>query len=48
MKFRKKPVVIEAVQFFFNHTSIAELETFCGESLGNIRKEHDMDWLDTF
>ena len=41
MKFRKKPVVIEAVQFFFNHTSIAELETFCGESLGNIRKEHD-------
>jgi hypothetical protein len=41
MKFRKKPVVIEAVQFFFNHTSIAQLEEFCGESLGNIRKEHD-------
>ncbi len=41
MKFRKKPVVIEAVQFFFNDACIAELESFCGESLGNIRKEHD-------
>jgi hypothetical protein len=42
MKFRKKPVVIDAVQFKFNDTSIAELEAFCGDALGNIRKEHDM------
>lgn len=41
MKFRKKPVVIEAVQFFYTNASVAELEEFCGESLGNIRKEHD-------
>ena len=41
MKFRKKPVVIDAVQFKFNDAAIAELETFCGETLGNIRKEHD-------
>ena len=41
MKFRKKPVVIDAVQFKFNDVSIAELEKFCGETLGNIRKEHD-------
>jgi len=43
MKFCKKPVVIEAVQFFFNDDCIAELESFCGESLGNIRKEHNSD-----
>ena len=42
MKFRKKPVVIEAVQFFFTDESVSQLEEFCGESLGNIRKEHDM------
>ena len=41
MKFRKKPVVIEAVQFFFTDESVSQLEEFCGESLGNIRKEHD-------
>jgi len=41
MRFRKKPVVIEAVQFKFNDKSIAELEEFCGNTLGNIRKEHD-------
>jgi hypothetical protein len=41
MKFRKKPVIIEAVQFHFNDNSISQLEDFCGDSLGNIRKEHD-------
>jgi hypothetical protein len=41
MKFRKKPIVIEAVQFKFNDSAIAELENFCGDALGNIRKEHD-------
>ena len=41
MKFRKKPVVIEAVQFVFNDSAIVELENFCGVALGNIRKEHN-------
>jgi hypothetical protein len=41
MKFRKKPVVIEAVRFIFDDASIARLEKFCGDALGNIRKEHD-------
>jgi hypothetical protein len=41
MKFRKKPVVIEAVRFTFDDASIARLEKFCGDALGNIRKEHD-------
>jgi hypothetical protein len=43
MKFRKKPVIIEAVQFFYTDESVAQLEEFCGESLGNIRKEHNND-----
>ena len=41
MKFRKKPVIIDAVQFKFDDSTIAELEDFCGVALGNIRKEHD-------
>ena len=40
MKFKKKPVVIEAVKFVWPD-SIPELEEFCGDALGNIRKEHD-------
>ena len=39
MKFRKKPVVIDAVQFVYPD-SIDQLEEFCGSALGNIRKEH--------
>jgi hypothetical protein len=39
MKFRKKPVVIEAVQFIYNEFGLADLEEFCGSALGNIRKE---------
>ena len=39
MKFRKKPVVIEAVQFIYNEFGLADLEEFCGPALGNIRKE---------
>jgi hypothetical protein len=41
MKFRKKSLVIYAVQFKFNDAAITELESFCGVALGNIRKEHD-------
>jgi hypothetical protein len=40
MKFRKKPVVIDAVRFIYPD-SISQLEEFCGDALGNIRKEHD-------
>ena len=33
MKFRKKPVVIEAIQFFYTPQGLAELENFCNGSL---------------
>jgi hypothetical protein len=39
MKFRKKPVVIDAVQFTYNEQGIAALKEFCGDTLGNIRKD---------
>lgn len=39
MKFRKKPVVIEAVQFKYSEEGISELRRFCGEALGVVRKE---------
>ena len=38
VKFRKKPIEIEAVQFLFNENSILELHEFCGSSLGTIHK----------
>ncbi len=36
-KFRKKPVVIEAVQFTYPPS--AELLAFCGEAIGHFRKD---------
>ena len=39
MKFRKKPVVIEAVQFIYSTEGIAKIKEFCGDALGSIRKE---------
>jgi len=39
MKFRKKPVVIDAVQFVYSDEGIAALREFCGNALGNIHKE---------
>ena len=38
MKFRKKPVVIEAMQFIYENDRIATLREFCGSALGNISK----------
>lgn len=38
MKFRKKPVVIEAVQFDYTDEGIAKLKEFCGNTIGNISK----------
>ena len=39
MKFRKKPVVIDAVQFVYSERGIAELRQFCGSALGQTRKD---------
>jgi hypothetical protein len=39
MKFRKKPVEIEAVQFKYSEDGIAELRQFCGSALGRTHKE---------
>jgi hypothetical protein len=39
MKFRKKPVVIEAVQFTYDERGMLAVKEFCGSALGNVRKE---------
>ena len=38
MKFRKKPVVIDAIKFIYTQEGIAQLRKFCGSALGNINK----------
>jgi len=38
MKFRKKPVVIDAVQFHYTDQGISQLRDFCGPMLGRISK----------
>lgn len=38
MKFRKKPVVIEAMQFIPTLVESAKLKLFCGDALGCISK----------
>jgi hypothetical protein len=38
MKFRKKPVVIEAVQFTYDERGMIAIKDFCGNSLGNVSK----------
>lgn len=42
MKFRKKPVVIEAVKFEYSEKGIAELRLFCGSALGTTRKDRSL------
>lgn len=39
MKFRKKPVVIEAVQFIYSNEGIDNIKEFCGRALGYISKD---------
>ena len=39
MLFRKKPVVIEAVQFTYDEQGMIAVKAFCGSALGNVRKE---------
>lgn len=38
MKFRKKPVVIEAVKFIYDEQGMVAVKAFCGNSLGNVSK----------
>ncbi len=38
MKYRKKPVVIEAIQFEYTADGIVALREFCGSALGKIEK----------
>jgi hypothetical protein len=38
MKYRKGPVVIEAMKFEYSEKGINELKKFCGDSLGTIKK----------
>lgn len=38
MKYRKKPVIIEAIKFEYTENSIKKLKEFCGSSLGEIKK----------
>lgn len=39
MKFRKKPVEIEAIQFEYSAKGIEALQQFCGSALGKISKD---------
>jgi len=45
MKFKKKPVIIDAVQFVYSDEGIAALKEFCGNALGNTRKERHLSAL---
>lgn len=38
MKFRKKPVVIEAIQFVYTGEGVIALREFCGEAVNDISK----------
>lgn len=39
MKYRKKPVVVEAVQFEYSSDGIQRLKEFCGSALGKTYKD---------
>jgi len=39
MQYRKRPVVIEAVEFKYTEEGLIDLRKFCGEALGKIQKE---------
>ena len=38
MQFRKKPAVVEAIQFLYTTEGLADLHNFCGKSLGYVIK----------
>ena len=43
MRYRKKPVVIEAVQFVYTGEGIRRLQEFCGDALGEFAKARHPD-----
>lgn len=43
MKYRKKPVVIEAIEFEYSKEGIERLKQFCGPALGKIQKQRHPD-----
>lgn len=43
MKYRKKPVVIEAVQFTYTDAGIRAVKEFCGSCIGVISKARHPD-----
>ncbi len=43
MKFRKKPVVIDAIKFEYTEEGIAKLKEFCGTALKKYSKERRID-----
>ena len=45
MKYRKKPVTIEALEFVYSKEGIEQLKAFCGAALGNMHKERHKDAL---
>lgn len=42
MKFRKKPVVVEAVRFEYSSKGIEELQAFCGDQLIKYGKDRSL------
>jgi len=45
MKYRKKPVIIEAIKFEYTSAGIQRLKSFCDTRLGDITKERRMGAL---
>ena len=45
MKYRKKPVIIEAVEFVYTTEGIEQLKKFCGPALGEIKKQQHLGAL---
>lgn len=43
MKYRKKPVEIEAIKFEYTAEGIFQLKAFCGDYLGRVKKERHID-----
>lgn len=42
MKYRKKPVVIEAIKFEYSTAGIERLKEFCGPALGKTNKDRHL------
>lgn len=43
MRYRKKPVVIEAIKFVYTPKGIQELRVFAGTSVGSVSKERRLN-----